>query len=147
MAEAFQRPWPTTRRGLCLWLFSLSFIFLGMVNYVITTPPPTSVDALAFVTDIAPIQVWGSIMALAGLIAMGLSYYHYGRDKYGFILLATFCGAWGLVYWCGFFFYGAGLRAVSSSIIWLLFSGILQMIAGFPNVPLKADKLHVERGS
>lgn len=141
LAMAFQRPWPTTRRGLCLWLFSVAFISLGLINYVFSTPSPEALKGLAFVTDFAPLRFWGVVMTACGVLSAAYSYYHFGRDKYGFTLLAVFCNAWGLVYVCGYVAYDAGIRSLGSSVIWLLFSGILQLIAGFPNVPLKSSRL------
>lgn len=141
LRQAFRRPWPGTRRGLCLWLFSLSFIFLGFINYMITTPPPITQDALSFAFNMAPPLVWGIFMSSSGALAMAFSYCHFGRDRYGYSLLATFCAGWGLVYWCGFLFYDASLRAVAGSVTWFLFSGILTLLAGFPNVALRQPPL------
>lgn len=141
LRDAFRRPWPSTRRGLCLWLFSLAFILIGGVNYITSPQPETTTASLAFVLQLQPSEFWGWIMVSVGALAAWASYCHFGRDRYGFILLATFCAAWALVYLCGFLFYGAGLRAVSGSVIWVLFSGILSLISGFPNVSLKSPPL------
>lgn len=141
LSLAFRRPWPGTRRGLCLWLFSISFMFLGLVNYVLTEPPPLTREALSFAFDLAPVWFWGLNMFAAGLLAFIFSYCHFGRDRYGFTALSTFCAGWGLVYWCGYWFYDASLRAVSGSVTWFLFSGILALVAGFPNVALRQPPL------
>lgn len=143
---AFRRPWPGTRRGLCLWLFSLAFLVLGGVNYIATDLPPRSEEALSFALEIAPAHTWGWTMVVAGLLAGWSSYCHFGRDRYGFVLLATFCGGWGLGYLCGFLFYDAGMRAVGGSVIWLVFSGLLVVIAGFPNVSLNPPPLMADDG-
>ncbi len=135
---AFARPWPGTRRGLCLWLFSLSFITIGALNYIFAEQTEVSREALAFAFEIAPPTFWGVAMLSVGIIAMISSYCHFGRDRYGFVLLSVFCAAWGLVYLCGFLFYHASLRAVSGSITWILFSSILILISGFPNVVLRS---------
>lgn len=136
LAIAFRRPWPGTRRGLCLWLFAISFMIIGYANYVGTDLPDPTENSLAFALSVAPAWFWGWCMVTAGTAAVVSAYCHFGRDRYGFTLLATFCGVWALGYLCGFLFYDAGLRAVSGSVIWFLFTGILALIAGFPNVPL-----------
>lgn len=143
---AFKRPWPMTRRGFCLWLFAIAFLVLGGVNYIATDLPVRSEEALSFALDILPAKAWGWTMVVTGLVAGWSSYCHFGRDRYGFTLLATFCGAWGLGYLCGFFFYGAGLRAVGASVIWLVFSALLVVIAGFPNVSLSQSVPMDEEG-
>lgn len=147
---AFRRPWPGTRRGLCLWLFSLAFVVLGGVNYIATDLPPHSREALSFALTFAEPPIWGWTMVGVGLVSWWSSYCHFGRDRYGFVLLATFCGGWGINYLCGFLFYDAGLRAVGGSVIWLVFCALLAVIAGFPNVslsppPLMADDAEERR--
>jgi hypothetical protein len=144
---AFRRPWPATRRGRCLWLFSLVFLVIGAINYITTDLPEPSRRALAFALDIAPASVWGWFMVAVGVLSLWSSYCHFGRDRYGFVLLSTFCGTWALGYICGFLFYDAGLRAVAASAIWLLFSGALSLIAGFPNVPMRPPPLVLDEDS
>ena len=149
---AFRRPWPGTRRGLALWLFAIAFIALGGVNYICTDLPPTSRQALSFALDISGGSTifWGVVMVVVGAVAAFSSYCHFGRDRYGFVLLSTFCVGWGLVYVCGFLFYGAGLRAFGGASVWLLMGSALACIAGFPNIALNAPPLvrdgDVEKG-
>lgn len=133
---AFARPWPTTRRGLVLFLFSLATTWLGVVNYIITDLPAVSRESLAFALAFAEPSVWGWAMVAIGALSAWSSFCHLGRDRIGFILLGGFCFAWGIGYMCGFVFFDAGPRALGGSVIWLLFSAILTAVAGFPNVPL-----------
>ena len=133
---AFARPWPTTRRGLVLFLFSLATTWLGVVNYLITDLPAVSRESLAFALTVADASTWGWVMVVIGAISAWSSFCHLGRDRIGFVLLGGFCGVWGIGYLCGFLFYDAGPRALGGSVIWLLFSAILTAVAGFPNVPL-----------
>lgn len=141
---AFRRPWPGTRRGRCLWLFSLAFLVIGAINYITTDLPEPSKKSLGFALDIFPAEAWGWVMVVVGLLSLWSSYCHFGRDRYGFVLLSTFCGTWALGYLCGWLFYDAGLRAIAASVIWFLFSGALSLIAGFPNVPMRQPPLVVD---
>lgn len=134
---AFARPWPGTRRGFCLWLFAIGFILLGGVNYIGTDIPPTTQAALAFAFTIAPPTAWGIVMVTCGVLAMWSSYCHFGRDRYGFTLLATLSGGWGMGYICGVLFYDAPLRGLGGAVVWFIYSTILATIAGFPNVALR----------
>jgi hypothetical protein len=133
---AFARPWPTTRRGLALWLFSIAFIVIGGVNYIATDLPDPTRESLAFALSVAPAAAWGWTMVLLGLFSAYCSYCHLGRDRLGFVLLATFCGGWALGFLCGLLFFDAPLRALGGSIVWWLFCVVLVAIAGFPSVPL-----------
>lgn len=139
---AFSRPWPSTRRGLCLWLFALTFVSIGMMNYVLAPELPyAQVKSLSFAVDIMPLHYWGYGMVASGLIAALSSYCHFGRDRYGFVILATYAAGWALVYISGFLFYDAGVRALVSSNVWFLFSGVLMAVSGFPNVNLRTPPL------
>lgn len=133
---AFRRPWPTTRRGLVLFLFALATAWLGGVNYLATNLPPASQESLAFALSITDADTWGWIMIGVGFFSAWSAYCHLGRDRIGFFLLALFTGAWGIGYLCGWLFYDAGLRALGGSVIWLLFSAILTAESGHPSTPL-----------
>lgn len=135
---AFSRPWPTTRRGLLLWFFSVGFIVIGAVNYIATDLPAPTRESLAFALSIPGMTapVWGWLMVTIGLLSAYMSYCHLGRDRAGFTLLSTFCGAWGIGYVCGYLFFDAPLRALGGSVIWWLFCAALVTCAGFPSVPL-----------
>lgn len=137
---AFRRPWPGTRRGLILWLFAIAFSVIGYVNYVATPLPASTDESLAFALSIRPASFWGWTMVACGIVASWASYCHHGRDRYGFTLLASFCGAWALGYLCGFLFYDAGLRAVSAAVIWAVFTGLLALVAGFPSLPFNRER-------
>lgn len=136
---AFRRPWPGTRRGLCLWLFSIAWITLGLVQYIGTTVPEITQQYLAFPFDFAPPPFWGGVFIAVGAFALWSAYCHFGRDRYGFTTLAVFCLLWGGAFVCGFFFYDAPVRALGASIIYFLFAAILMIIAGFPNVSLRPE--------
>ena len=133
---AFARPWPTTLRGLILWLFSLAFITIGLVNYVLTPLPPLYEQALTFALAIAPTHVWGWTMVGAGVVAGYSSYCHKGRDLYGYVILAVFSTAWASGYLAGLIVFDAALRSLSGAVVWYLFAGILTAVAGVPNTPL-----------
>lgn len=138
LSLAFARPWPTTRRGLVLWFFSVGFVVIGGVNYIATNLPAPTRESLSFALSISrgSAPVWGWVMVAVGFLAAYTSYCHLGRDRAGFTILSTFCGAWGIGYVCGFLFYDAPLRALGGSVIWWLFCAALIVTAGFPSVPL-----------
>ncbi len=136
-ALAFHRPWPTTRRGLCLWFLSLAVAMIGGVNYVTTTVPERTVTSLWFPLSITggdPVP-WGVLMIAVGALGMFASYCHFGRDKIGYVLIAMMTTGWGFCYLVGPL-QGGGLRSVGGAVIWFVFAAIAVTVAGFPNVRL-----------
>ncbi len=149
---AFERPWPTTRRGLALWLFGVAFVFIGLFNYVLSdyynAVPQATYDSLAFALLISQgsVMFWGFVLMFNGAVAMFCSYCHFGRDKIGYMYLSSFCAGWATVYFMGLLF-GASTRTVGGAVIWLLFAGVLLVIAGFPNISTKAPPLSLAADS
>lgn len=137
---AFRRPWPGSVRGLVLWLFSLGLLALGGINYI-ATPLPLATDQALVVLRFSPAWVWGVVMVGVACTTGFCSYCHYGRDRWGFIIYTTFCVGWGCMFIAGFLFFDAPLRAVGSSVIWLLFGGGMAAVSALPNTPLRtADR-------
>lgn len=130
---AFRRPWPSTLRGLVLWLFGVAFIIMGGFNYIATDVPQPTRTYLSFALNAAPAWVYGMGFIVVGSLAALSAYCHFGRDRWGYLLTSGAATAWGGVYVCGLF-YGAPLRTLGGSVVWLLFAAILTTCARIPHV-------------
>lgn len=138
---AFAKPYPGTRRGLILWLFSIGYILIGGVQFIGTEVPEITRQYLAFPFDFADPMYWGWLFVVVGVFGLWASYCHFGRDRYGYTVLSVYALMWGGAFVCGYLFYDASVRALGASVLWFVFSGVLSLIAGFPNVSLSPPPL------
>lgn len=122
---AFNRPWPTSRRGLNLWLLSLMMLAKG-VGYLRGAVSTSTDEALGLITQRLhiPIEVFGAAMVSVCLFAIFCSYCHHGRDRYGYMALVAFSLAWAAVFAFSALFLGAptsGFQGMWNGTIFALF--------------------------
>lgn len=137
---AFKRPWPGTLRGFILWQFGLSFMIIGGLNYIGTTPPSITRTYLQYPLRIAEPTFYGWVFILVGLAAAISSYCHFDRDRWGYKALAVWSWLWGVSYVVGWMFSDSPIRAVGGSVLWFLFTGILLVCTRIPNLPFSLGK-------
>lgn len=137
---AFRRPWPGTLRGFILWLFGWSFMIIGGLNYIGTTPPDITRLYLQYPFQVADPTFYGWVFVTAGLLAVLTSYCHFDRDRYGYTTLAVLSSLWATAYVAGWLFSDSPVRAVGGSVIWVLFAGILITCASIPKIPFSLGR-------
>ncbi len=95
LSLAFRRPWPGTRRGLKLWLLAIIISFKGF-GYLRGSTSSSTESALRLLTERLhiPLQACGAVIVILCLVAAFCSYCHYGRDRYGYMILVGFSMAW-----------------------------------------------------
>ena len=137
LGAAFRRPWPSTRRGLKLWLFSF---VIAMKGFVYTqTPPGTSSDsALRVITENlnVPLAVCGVVIIALCAFAIFCSYSHHGRDRFGFVALVGFSAMWSAAYAVSRFILDAPHAASQGALSWFVIAGLLLVVAGDPEPPI-----------
>lgn len=136
---AFRRPWPGTRRGLKLWLFSIIIGFKG-VGYISGNNSHDTDAALRFVTQWAPLTTWGYLILAVCGFAVVCSYCHHGRDRYGYMALVGFSFAWGACYAVAPLLLDGPTYAWQGTLAWLLIGVLLLFSAGDPD-PLDPERL------
>ena len=133
-AIAFRRPWPGTRRGFKLWFLSIILGIKG-VGYLIGSTSATTDSALRVLTDNGiidvPLRVAGGGIVTLCAVAAFCSYCHYGRDRYGYNILAGFT-----LGWVGCFLVapllGAPLSALQGALSYLLIGAFILYSANDP---------------
>ena len=76
-------------------------LILGGIGYLLTVPPSTSRDALAFVYHVLPARFWGWGLVLTALVSIASSY-HDAWVRRGLLLMQIVC-----IFWAGCFALGA----------------------------------------
>lgn len=119
------------RRGCALLFFAL----LDLVYSFSLFAPPRELDGnktLLFLTAIAPLPLWGSLWAVAGLVCLFSAFRQ--NDTAGFAAAIAVKVLWGLIFALGWVF--ADLeRAYVAVAIWFAMAGWVAVIAGWPEDP------------
>lgn len=140
---AFRRPWPTTRRGLKLWLIAIVLGLKGL-GYVLGSVPPTTEYAVRVLTGgqvplgwwgwhlMIPLWVVSWSLLLACVFAAFTAYCHVGRDRWGYTVLQAFCSLWTVLYLVAIFYFGAPSEVGQGALTWVTIGAVLAACAGDP---------------
>lgn len=124
------RPWK--RHSTILMVVGFLYTLAG-TQYIITGPNRLRDLALAVVLQIAPIQFWGVVFILAGLMSMISSRWPPAADKWGYMVLTGLTSGWSAVYLTSIIFFHAPWSNIGQVIIWACLGFIWWAISGFPN--------------
>jgi hypothetical protein len=117
------------RRGSFLLFLSLLDIVYA---YSLFYPTPSSIKnpTSVFLMDIAPLSVWGTLWLVVGIICLIFAFRQ--NDAFGYGAAMTIKMVWGLTFLLGWIFAGVE-RGYISAAIWLVFAGVLALIATWPD--------------
>lgn len=130
---AFQRPWPTTRRGLKLWLLAIVLGLKG-IGYIRGATPDSTESGLRIITEglNVPLQVCGGVIVALCAFAAFCSYCHMGRDRYGYMVLTGFCFAWAAAFAVSPLFLDGPDYAFQGALSYVLIGAFLLISAADP---------------
>ena len=128
---AFKKPWPSTRRGLKLWLLAIIVAMKG-VGYLRGATSTSTELALQLLTERlhVPLQACGLMILAVCAFAGFCSYCHHGRDRYGYMALAGFSFAWAACFLVAPVFLDGPGYAIQGCLSWLLIGGFVLFCAG-----------------
>lgn len=130
LAVAFDRPWPTTRRGLKLWLFAIIIGIKGL-GYLRGQISPSTDSALRLVTRLhVPLEVCGGLIIATCTFAVVCSYCHHGRDRYGYMALTGFSWSWAGCFAAGALFLDAPSYAWQGALSYFLI-GLFVLVSAY----------------
>lgn len=131
------RPW--RRHSLVLMVCGLVYILIG-TSFIITKPSSSRTHALAVALRWMPMDGWGIIFVLAGMMAIISSRWPPISETWGYTVLSGLSGAWSAVYLVGIWFKHAPASNYSQALIWGLIAFLWWAITGLIN-PDKAVPL------
>jgi hypothetical protein len=131
---AFDKPWPTTSRGLKLWLFAIALGIKG-VGYLQGNSSHSTESALRLFTERlhVPLTACGAVIVILCAFAVVCSYCHYGRDRYGYMALTGFCAAWAAAFAVSPLFLDGPSFAWQGTITYAMFGVVLLLCASDPD--------------
>jgi hypothetical protein len=124
------RPWK--RHSLILMVVGILYVFIGF-QYIVTEPPSIRQVSLEVVLQFAPIEFWGSVFILAGLLAMASSRWPPFTETWGYMVLTGLSAGWSTVYLTGILFLDSPSTNSSQVFIWGCLAFMWWAISGLLN--------------
>jgi hypothetical protein len=126
-----RHPWPSTHRGLKLWVLSIIIGVKG-IGYARGQTTASTESALRLITERlnVPLTVFGIFMVGLCVFAGVVAYSRRGRDVWGYSVLAGFAFGWAGCYAAGALLLGAPGYAWQGAINALMFGGFILLCAG-----------------
>lgn len=124
------RPW--TRHGLILVVVGVLYALVGF-QYLNATPNINRERALAVLLRVAPIQFWGGVFILAGVLTIMSSRWPPFAEKWGYVILTGLSAGWAAAYLMGILFFHAPSASVTQVILWGLLSFMWWAVSGLLN--------------
>lgn len=130
------------RRGIVLMIFGTFDLIYG---WSLLRPPPGSAAAVAqlFRNQLIPAEVWAWAWVVAGVILIVQAFMK--RDMVGYSVGIAIKISWAAQAFAGWA-YGGISRGWVSGLVWLVFAGLVAVIAGWPEpvrwptVPLPPER-------
>lgn len=124
------RPWK--RHSLILMVAGFLYVLIGAL-YIRSPATPARNLTLKLILEVAPIQVWGSLFVLSGLLSMLSSRWPPASEKWGYVVLTGMSSGWSATYLLGVLFFGAPSGSWSQVVIWATLAFLWWAISGLAN--------------
>lgn len=124
------RPW--SRHGLILVVAGFLYVLVGF-QYMLAPPSAGRNSALKVILEIAPLQVWGGLFILAGLLSIVSSRWPPMSNAWGYMVLAGLSAGWAATHLTGILFFHAPGATSTQVILWGCLGFMWWAISGLLN--------------
>lgn len=124
------RPWK--RHSTILMVAGILYACIGFA-YFNASPNKTRDVTLVVVLQIAPIQFWGGVFFLAGMLTSMSSRWPPFAETWGYMVLTGLSAGWAAAYLMGVMFFKAPIAGITAALVWSLLAFIWWAIAGLLN--------------
>lgn len=124
------RPWK--RHSTALLVVGILYMFIG-VQYMHAPSTPGRERALLAILQFAPIEFWGSVFVVAGLLAVISTVWPPMTETWGYVVVAGLSTGWAATYLTGIWFFKSPPQNYSQVFLWGTLSFMWMVFAGFPN--------------
>jgi hypothetical protein len=124
------RPWK--RHSTILMVAGIIYTLIGFA-YFSASPNKTRDSTLVVVLQIAPIQFWGGVFCLAGLLTLVSSRWPPFAETWGYMVLTGLSAGWAATYLMGTLFFHAPIVGVTGGLLWSLLAFMWWAISGLLN--------------
>ncbi len=123
---------PFKRHSLVLMVAGVFYMANGLV-YMLAEPTANRKLALQVALDIFPIEFWGTVFVLTGLLAFISSRWPPVADTWGYMVLSTLSAGWSATYAVGVIAEDSPLANLTGATTWGLLAFLWWAISGFVN--------------
>lgn len=124
------RPWK--RHSTILMVVGFLFVLIG-IGYIASTPTEGRTASLRVILQIAPIQFWGTLFVLAGLMSMLSSKWPPMTETWGYMVLTGVSSGWAVTYLLGWAFFHSSVTNLGQAVVWSILAFMWWAISGLPN--------------
>lgn len=124
------RPWK--RHSTILMVVGILYALIGFAY--VTAPANKAREAtLVVVLQIAPIQFWGGVFFVAGVLTSISSRWPPFAETWGYMLLTGLSAGWAAAYLIGILFFKAPTAGITAAVLWSLLAFMWWAISGLLN--------------
>lgn len=124
------RPWK--RHSTILMVVGFMFVLFGF-GYIFSKPTEGRTASLQVILQVAPIQFWGTLFVLAGLLSMLSSKWPPLTETWGYMVLTGISSGWAATYFLGWAFFHSSVTNLGQSVVWSILAFMWWAISGLPN--------------
>lgn len=133
------RPWK--RHSTILMVVGILYAVIGF-QYMIAAPNANRDRSLIAILQFAPVQFWGGVFLLSGILTSISSRWPPFAENWGYMMLTGLSAAWSAAYLIGLLFYHAPNTNASGAIVWGLLAFMWWAVSGLLNPDKTAVKSH-----
>jgi hypothetical protein len=133
------RPWK--RHSTILMVVGILYSLIGY-QYIFGPANPNRDRSLVAVLQFAPIEVWGMVFFVAGILTSISSRWPPFAETWGYMMLTGLSSAWAASYLIGTLFYHSPRNNWTGAIVWGLLAFIWWAISGLLNPDKSAVMSH-----
>lgn len=123
---------PHTRHSIVLSVAGLVYIGTGLL-YIYTEPNAARVQALKVALHMMPMQGWGVVFIIAGLLALVSSRWPPASETWGYTSMTGLSAGWAGVYLSGIAVGGAPSQNLTGALVWGLVAFLWWAVSGLVN--------------
>lgn len=120
------------RHDLILLVAGLIYVLVG-ASYVLAETTETRFSALRVLLSLAPLEFWGCVFIVAGVLSIISSKWPPFAETWGYTVLTGVSSGWSAAYLTGIIFSGSPWSNINGALLWGLLGFMWWAISGLRN--------------
>lgn len=124
------RPW--RQHSQVLAVGGAAYFVIGLA-YCFTPLTPSRAAGLEFPLQVAPIETWGIVFIIVGVLAFASTRWPPASETWGYTAMSSLSAAWAMAYLLGILIFGTPTSTVSGVVVWGLFAFVWRAVSKLRN--------------